>query len=168
MAKKLLLTLCLMSLVVPTMVRADVSLVQEWCEQVVEGSFDNIYVYFSIISTSYGPISSIVLQPEPSPAVEGCEIMACTAPTGWTCNQTADGGASWSANDPAHYIQAPFPAILSGFVVILQIMDGQFCCYNVGYVKPDGSQVNQEECFYCSLVPVEPSTWGAIKGLYSR
>jgi hypothetical protein len=168
MAKKVMVSLCLLSLLIPVMAMADVSIVQEWCEQLNEGSYDYILIHFSVINFSLAtPICDLHLIPEPSPAVPGCEITECSVPDGWTCSLAPGGGADWMSLTPSACIEAGH--ILSGFDLVLQIQDGQYCCYIVQFTDGQGSVIaEQEECFYCSLVPAEKTTWGNIKGLYSN
>jgi len=51
----------------------------------------------------------------------------------------------------------------------LRIVAKPWVCIEGKVRAIDGNVIlEQEECFYCSLVPVEQTTWGSIKGLYNN
>jgi len=154
--------LCL--LVIPVSAVADASIVQEYCEQYVEGSDDLIFVHFSIVNYSLPePVGSILLIPEPLPPWLGCEVVECLSPGGWDCQLSALGGAGFWATELADII-APGNS-LSGFAIVLPIPE--WCCYLAQFDNPDGTiLLEQEECFTCTVIPDEQTTWGAIKRSY--
>ena len=52
-----------------------------------------------------------------------------------------------------------------GFSFIVE--DPQFCCYIVQFTGPTGAVIlEQEECFNCTVVGAEETSWGTIKALF--
>ena len=46
-------------------------------------------------------------------------------------------------------------------------LDPDFCCYIVRFLGPEGETLlEQEECFNCVHVGVQPETWGHVKNHY--
>jgi hypothetical protein len=152
-------------LLIPVSAWADASVVQEWCEQYIEGNNDPILVNFAVVNFSLpAPLCDLHLIPEPQPVLPDCEILSCVAPPGWTCVLNAMGGADFFANTPNDCIQPG--TRLTGFGLVVSIPE--WCCYIAQFTGPDGGiMLEQEECFSCSLVPNEEKTWGSIKSMYN-
>ena len=53
----------------------------------------------------------------------------------------------------------------SGFSFIVE--DPSWCCYVVQFTDPTGAVIlEQEECFNCTVVGAEETSWGTIKALF--
>ena len=166
MFKTLVLTLLVCLLIMPAVVKAEGSIVQEYCEQVTEGSYEFIRIVFSIVNFNLPePVCDLHFTPEPYPAIPGCEILECYAPAGWSCALAPGGGADYWADTPNDCI--PPGTYLNGFELILQTPD--WCCYVTEFTGPAGEvMLQQEECFLCTVIDTDKTTWGSIKSMYNQ
>jgi hypothetical protein len=162
------LMLCLAAgafvLAMPVVALADAAIVQLWCHAPDETP-NIVEVHFSVINYSLpNPICSFSLRSEPFPPYDGCVPLWLQDTPGWTGALNAQGGADWTA-DAGHCIDAPH---MDGeFVIALPDPDNTFCCYVVQYIDAAGAvMLEQEECFYCAVVPTENTDWGTVKSLY--
>jgi hypothetical protein len=164
MFKRLALALCLVALVLPSTALADASVVQEYCEQVTEGSNDLIRIWFSVANFSLpAEVCALSIVPEPQPVDPGCEMVDVGAPVGWSVFLNPLGGADWFANTIGNCIA---PGSLQGDFSFV-VSDPQFCCYVVQFMDATGAvMLEQEECFNCTIVGAEESSWGTIKALF--
>jgi hypothetical protein len=164
MLRKLLVVVSLFVILLPSAARADVSIVQEYCEQVTEGSNALIRVHFAVANFSLQtPVCDLHFTPEPLPVSPGCEFMQIGSPTGWSGVLSPLGGADWFANTPGDCI--PAGSLMSGFS--FEVTDPTFCCYIVQFTGPTGAVIwEQEECFNCSVVGAQKTSWGMIKAQF--
>jgi hypothetical protein len=158
MKLKLLLLAAFASLVLPTAASARFSVIQDSCR--TDGNTET--TFFSVVNFD-SPVPVCDLHFIPENPVPGCLIIGCAAPPGWSCalNPT-DHGVDYQALTTADCIGAG--TIKRGFSFTL---DPEFCCYIVQFTGPQHEVLaEQEECFNCVHVGVEPKTWGDAKKLY--
>jgi len=165
MRKKTTFILLAAFLVFPALAIADASVVQLWCEEVTPDA-DFVRIHFSVVNFSLpAPVCDLHLLAEPFPPVPECEPLACGSPDGWDCNLNALGGADWFASGPESCIAVG--DMYGEYTIDLPAPDAGFCCFVVQFTGPAGEVLlEQEECFYCTVVPLEETTWGTIKSMY--
>ncbi|MEJ2721316.1 MAG: hypothetical protein P8181_09270 [bacterium] len=159
---KRLLPLVVLALI-PVMVHADASVVQDSCVVVGTPPNASVWTYFTVVNFSLPTsVCDVHFIPEPQPPNPGCEMIGCVAPAGWSCFLNPLGGGDWFANTPTDCI-AP-GTHKGGFAFLL---DPAYCCYIVQFTDATGAVIlEQEECFTCQKVPVDEKSWGAIKEMY--
>ena len=158
MTKCLPLVLTLALAILPSAASARFSAIQDSCRSVGNTEI----THFSIVNfDSPTPIASMQFIPE-NP-IPGCIIIACSTPAGWACDlDTQTQGVDYAATSPSDRIAAG--QIKRGFSYTL---DPDFCCYIVRFLGPEGETLlEQEECFNCVHVGVQPETWGHVKNHY--
>jgi hypothetical protein len=166
MKRQLLLTvgLGLIVLAMPVTALADAAIVQLWCHA-PDYNPNIIEVHFSVINYSLQPgVCGFSLRSEPFPPYPGCVPLGLQNTPGWTGVLNTQGGANWTNNDG----DCIGPQEMDGeFVIALPNPDANFCCYIAQFLDAAGNVLlEQEECFYCSVVPTESVDWGTIKSLY--
>jgi hypothetical protein len=158
MKKRALLVIAFALAVMPTAAFATFSVIQDSCR--VAGN--SVTTSFSVVNFN-SPVAVADLHFLPENPVPGCTMIGCGAPAGWNCAlNAATHGVDYVALDPAAYIYAG--QIRHGFDFVL---DPEFCCYIVQFTGPNHEILfEQEECFSCVHVGVEPQTWGNVKKLF--
>ena len=154
-------------LILPATSFADAAVVQDSCV-VFEGEDGStlVTIYFTVVNFSLASdLCDLHFTPEPLPVLPNCEMLACTAPTGWTCALKANGGADWVADTAADCIPANSAKGEFSFT-----LDPGFCCYVVDFTDEAGDvMLTQEECFtLCGKVANKKGTWGELKSKYGR
>jgi hypothetical protein len=150
-------------LVLPLTALADASVVQDYCEQLVEGSYDELIIHFSVVNYSLpAPICDLHLVYEPIPPDSQCQITALEPPPGWS-GYMSPLGVDFFANTPSDCIDAG--TMMGGFQIV--VGNPEFCCFIVQFTDPTGAVIEeQEECFNCTLVGENEHAWGEIKSMY--
>lgn len=158
------IVLGLFVLALPVTALADASIVQLWCHA-PDAHPNIIEVHFSVINFSLPQdVCGFSLRSEPFPPYPGCVPLWLQQTTGWTGSLNALGGADWTVNNGNCIGQQE---MAGEFVIALPDPDGSFCCYVVQYYNSAGEVLlEQEECFYCAVVPTESVNWGTLKSLY--
>ncbi len=152
-------------LAMPVAALADASIVQLWCHAPDETP-NIVEVHFSVINFSLPEaVCGFSLRSEPFPPFAGCVPLWLQETAGWNGTLNAQGGADWNvAADGACIGQQE---MAGEFVIALPDPDDSFCCYVVQYLGAAGQVLlEQEECFYCAVVPTETVNWGTLKSLY--
>jgi hypothetical protein len=166
MKKRLLpaIALGLFVLAMPVAALADAAIVQLWCHAPDEHP-NVVEVHFSVINFSLPQdVCSISLRSEPFPPWPGCVPLWVQPTPGWDGALNNLGGADWSVNGASCIGQQQ---MAGEFVVALPDPDSNFCCYIAQYINAAGEvMLEQEECFYCAVVPTESVDWGTLKSLY--
>lgn len=160
----LLVALTLVLVLMPAIIHADVSVVQDSCVVVGTPPNANLWTYFTVVNFSL-PVAVCGLNfiPEPQPPHPACVMLNTRSPAGWSAVlDPATGGAEWFANTPSDCLA---PGTSKGEFAFY--LDPDFCCYIVQFADATGAVIHeQEECFTCQKLPVEESSWGYIKQLY--
>jgi hypothetical protein len=158
MKKCLLILAAVAFAVLPATAFATFSVIQDSCRTVG----NTVTTYFSVVNFN-SPVAVCDLHFIPENPVPGCIMIACGAPAGWGCAMNgATGGVDYQALSPADCIAAG--QIKRGFSFTL---DPDFCCYIVQFTDENHNVIHeQEECFNCVHVAVEPETWGNVKKLF--
>lgn len=152
-------------LAAPAVVLADASIVQLWCHA-PDANPNIIEVHFSVINFSLEPgICGLSLRSEPFPPEAHCMPLGVQPTAGWTGSLNNQGGFDWTA-DAGHCIA---PRQMDGeFVVAMPNPDEGFCCYIAQFLDSAGNVLlEQEECFFCAVVPTQTTDWGSFKSLYN-
>ena len=155
---QLCLALALALAVLPSAAFARFSVIQDSCR--TEGN--TVITYFSVVNFD-SPVAVCDLHFIPENPVPGCTMIGCGTPAGWSCAlNAATLGVDYVALTPADCIGAG--TMKRGFSFTL---DPDFCCYIVQFTDGNGNVLlEQEECFNCVHVGVQPETWGNMKKLY--
>ena len=158
MKKCLLLVIAVTLAVLPSAASARFSVIQDSCR--TDGNTE--ITYFSVVNFD-SPVPVCDLHFIPENPVPGCTIIGCGAALGWACAlNPATQGVDYQALTAADCIGAG--QIKRGFSYTL---DPDFCCYIVRFLGPEGETLlEQEECFNCVHVGVQPETWGHVKNHY--
>jgi hypothetical protein len=157
------LVLILTAVFLPSQVQADAAVVQDSC--VVVGP-DQVRIYFSVINLNLPrSICSFEVITNSDPQPSECVPVGCGAAPDWQCALNTSGGADFGSTAAPGCI-APGTA-LGGFYVTI---DPGFCCYRVRFADESGVVFVQDYvCFtLCDGLPVEESTWGSVKQMYSE
>ena len=166
MKKQLIISamLVLLALGLPGAALADASIVQLWC-QAPDAHPNVIEVHFSVINFGLPePVCGFSLRSEPFPPTVGCVPLWLQPTDGWAGSLNAQGGADWTVTNGDCIGQQEMDG---EFVIALPDPDNSFCCYVVQYLNSAGQVLlEQEECFYCTVVPTEHVDWGTVKSLY--
>ena len=151
-------------LALPLAVQAEVSIVQDYCEQLVEGSYDQLIIHFSVVNYSLPvPVCDLHFMPEPYPAGPECWVTGLEGAPGWSGVLSPGGAVDFFANTPLDCIEPG--TMKSGFQLVVGNPD--FCCYIVQFTDATGAVIiEQEECFNCTLVGDDDHAWGEIKAMY--
>ena len=158
--------LLLATLLVPAMAHADASVIQTWCYS-PDHQPNIVEVYFQVVNFSLPePICGLSLRSEPFPPDPSCEPRwLAVTPKGWQGQLNGLGGADWWLLDGGECIENE--AMSGEFTIVLPDPDDTFCCYVVDFLNADGEvMLTQEECFFCSSVPTENTSWSTVKSLY--
>jgi hypothetical protein len=142
----------------PTAASATFSVIQDSCRTVGNTEI----TYFSFVNFN-SPVAVCDLHFIPENPVPGCTMIGCAAPAGWSCALNgATLGVDYQALSPADCVAAG--NILRGFSFTL---DPDFCCYIVQFTDENHQVIaEQEECFNCVHVGVEPESWGNVKQMF--
>jgi hypothetical protein len=152
-------------LAMPVAALADASIIQLWCH--APDAHPNIVeVHFSLINFSLPEdVCGFSLRSEPFPPFPGCVPLWVQETPGWTGALNNLGGADWVVNNAGTCIGQQ--EMQGEFVIALPDPDNSFCCYVVQYLGSAGQVLlEQEECFYCAVVPTESVDWGTVKSMY--
>jgi hypothetical protein len=127
-----------------------------------------VKVTFGVINLGPIPVCSVHLIPIQSGSTppDSCRILACSAPPGWQCQATPDGGAVWTV-DP----NQPGPGCIQQgqkFEPYTVTLDPLFCCYQALFDDGAGNIFySTTVCFECEKpVATKQTTWGALKSIY--
>lgn len=159
---KRLLPLVVLALI-PVMVHADASVVQDSCVVVGTPPNASVWTYFTIVNFALpAPVCDLHFIPEPQPPDPGCIMIGTRNAVGWSSFLNPLGGADFFANAPTDCVDVGESKGGFGF-----LLDPAYCCYIVQFTDPSGAvMLEQEECFTCQKVPVDEKSWGAIKEMY--
>ena len=144
--------------------QAEVSIIQDYCEEAVPGQPGELVINFSIVNFGLqDDLCAVILEPEPQPPLVDCEVVGVIPPAGFTGYGNPMGGADFFASDPGSCIAGG--TMMQDFKIIVGEHD--FCCYVVSFLDAAGMVMHQqEECFNCTVVEADDSDWGSVKGFY--